>query len=32
VGKVGDRLVILVDISKILNRQERKALAEAGNA
>jgi purine-binding chemotaxis protein CheW len=32
VGKVGDRLVILVDITKILSRQEREALAEAGNA
>jgi len=32
VGKVGDRLVILVDITKILSRQEREALAEAGDA
>lgn len=32
VGKVGDRLVILVDITKILSRQERAALAEAGDA
>jgi len=31
-GKVGDRLVILVDITKILSRQERQALAEAGDA
>ena len=32
VGKAGGRLVILVDITKILSRQEREALAEAGNA
>jgi len=32
VGKAGDRLVILVDITKILNPQEREALAEAGDA
>jgi len=32
VGKVGDRLVILVDITKILNPQERSALAAAENA
>jgi len=32
VGKVGDRLVILVDITKILSRLEREALAEAGDA
>lgn len=32
VGKTGDRLVILVDITKILSRQEREALAEAGDA
>jgi chemotaxis signal transduction protein len=31
-GKVGDRLIILVDITKILNQQERSALAEAGHA
>jgi purine-binding chemotaxis protein CheW len=31
-GKVGDRLIILIDITKILSQQERKALAEAGNA
>lgn len=31
-GKVGDRLVILIDNGKILSRQERSALAEAGNA
>jgi purine-binding chemotaxis protein CheW len=31
-GKIGDRLVILVDITKILSRQERQALAEAGDA
>lgn len=30
-GKVGDRLVILIDIGKILSQQERSALAEAGN-
>ncbi len=32
VGKTGDRLIILVDIAKILSRQEREALAEAGDA
>jgi len=32
VGKVGDRLVILVDVTKILSPQEREALAEAGDA
>jgi len=32
VGKVGDRLIILIDIMKILSRQERAALAEAGHA
>jgi purine-binding chemotaxis protein CheW len=31
VAKVADRLVILVDITKILSREERAALAEAGN-
>ena len=31
-GKVGDRLVILIDITRILSRQERAALAEAGDA
>lgn len=31
-GKVGDRLIILIDITKILNQQERSALAEAGHA
>jgi purine-binding chemotaxis protein CheW len=31
-GKVGDRLIILIDITKILSQQERSALAEAGNA
>jgi purine-binding chemotaxis protein CheW len=29
-GKVGDRLIIFLDISRILNRQERAALTEAG--
>jgi purine-binding chemotaxis protein CheW len=29
VGKVGERLVILLDITRILSRQERSALAEA---
>ena len=29
-GKVGDRLIILIDITKILSQQERSALAEAG--
>ena len=32
VGKVRDRLIILLDIRKILSQQERAALAEAGNA
>ncbi len=32
VGKAGDRLIILVDITKILSPQEREALAEAGDA
>ncbi len=31
-GKVGDRLIILLDITRILSQQERSALAEAGNA
>ncbi len=31
-GKVGDRLIILLDITRILSQQERAALAEAGNA
>jgi purine-binding chemotaxis protein CheW len=31
-GKVGDRLIILIDIAKILSQQERSALAEAGHA
>ena len=31
-GKVGDRLIILLDIARILSQQERVALAEAGNA
>lgn len=31
-GKIGDRLIILLDITKILSSQERVALAEAGNA
>lgn len=31
-GKVGDRLIILLGIGRILSRQERTALAEAGNA
>jgi purine-binding chemotaxis protein CheW len=31
-GKVGDRLIILLDIARILSQQERIALAEAGNA
>lgn len=30
--KVGDRLIILIDITKILSQQERSALAEAGHA
>jgi purine-binding chemotaxis protein CheW len=29
-GKVGDRLIILFDITRILSQQERSALAEAG--
>lgn len=31
-GKIGDRLVTLIDITKILNLQERSALAEAAHA
>lgn len=31
-GKVGDRLIILLDITGILSQQERSALAEAENA
>ena len=33
-GKMGDRLIILLDITRILSREERAALAEAvdGNA
>lgn len=31
-GKVGDRLIIIVDITKILSQQERSALQEAGHA
>jgi purine-binding chemotaxis protein CheW len=31
-GKVGERLIILVDIAKILSQQERSALAEADHA
>jgi purine-binding chemotaxis protein CheW len=31
-AKVGDRLIIMLDITKILSQQERSALAEAGNA
>jgi purine-binding chemotaxis protein CheW len=31
-GKVGERLIIMLDITKILSQQERSALAEAGNA
>ena len=31
-GKVGDRLIILIDITKILSQQERAELAEAGHA
>jgi purine-binding chemotaxis protein CheW len=31
-GKVADRLIILLDITRILSQQERVALAEAGNA
>lgn len=30
-GKVGDQLIILLDITRILSPQERSALAEAGN-
>jgi purine-binding chemotaxis protein CheW len=30
-GKLGDRLIILLDIAKILSQEERTALAEAGN-
>lgn len=31
-AKVGDRLIIMLDITKILSQEERSALAEAGNA
>ncbi len=31
-GKVADRLIILFDLGRILNQQERTALVEAGNA
>jgi purine-binding chemotaxis protein CheW len=31
-GKVGERLIIIVDISRILSQQERSALEEAGHA
>jgi purine-binding chemotaxis protein CheW len=31
-GKVGDRLIIMIDITRILSQQERSALAEAENA
>ena len=31
-GKVADRLIILLDITRILSQQERAALTEAGNA
>lgn len=31
-GKVADRLIILLDITRILSQQERIALGEAGNA
>jgi purine-binding chemotaxis protein CheW len=31
-GKVGDRLIILLDITRILSQQERTALAEAEHA
>lgn len=31
-GRVGDRLLILIDITKILSQQERSALAEADHA
>ncbi len=30
-AKVGDRLIILLDITRVLSQQERSALAEAGN-
>ncbi len=30
-GKMGDRLIILLDITRILSREERAALAEAGD-
>ncbi|HEX9021198.1 MAG TPA: chemotaxis protein CheW [Nitrospirota bacterium] len=30
-GKVGDHLIILLDITRILSQQERSALAEAGH-
>ncbi len=30
-GKVGERLIILLDITRILSREEREALAEAGD-
>jgi purine-binding chemotaxis protein CheW len=30
-GKVGERLIILLDVTRLLSRQERSALAEAGN-
>ncbi len=32
VGKVGEQLIIIVDIIRILSQQERSALEEAGNA
>jgi len=32
VGKVGDRLIMLINITRILSTQERSALAEAGHA
>jgi hypothetical protein len=31
-GKVGERLIILLDIARILSQQERSALAEADHA
>jgi purine-binding chemotaxis protein CheW len=31
-AKLGDRLIIVLEITKILNQQERTALAEAGDA
>ncbi len=31
-GKMGERLIIIVDITKILSQQERSALEEAGHA